>query len=356
MVAASRSLTPPPRPAPCEWVPLPVTGEGGRWWGHGQEQRRPFEGGAVDAGQEDRAATYRLLIHPITIGLGTVADRVPRRPLPVPALGILLSGRLRLAKKDGEEFFEAGRRSTGHRGTRRWRLDSESSSLADQGVQRARRSRQRWAEREPPRERRERGRGSAVPQTEDAVDDSPARARGARRARRLLMLGWTRFIVSHRRVVLASWLVLFVLGARGAANVGKLLTNRFSVPARTRNAARPSASALTSAATGLHARRARGVRSGSVRRRRTAAARARPRARSREDRGPVARVPTSPTSRSTRRSRTPTPRTRPRGARGDRHVPGARTYLSGFPAMNHDTQPIYNEDLARASRSRSRWR
>ncbi|HEY7633245.1 MAG TPA: MMPL family transporter [Thermoleophilaceae bacterium] len=26
-------------------------------------------------------------------------------------------------------------------------------------------------------------------------------------------------------------------------------------------------------------------------------------------------------------------------------VPGARSYLSGFPAVNHDTQPIYNDDL-----------
>src|SRR5205085_10542443 len=28
-------------------------------------------------------------------------------------------------------------------------------------------------------------------------------------------------------------------------------------------------------------------------------------------------------------------------------VPGARTYLSGFPAINHDTQKIYNKDLRR---------
>ncbi len=28
-------------------------------------------------------------------------------------------------------------------------------------------------------------------------------------------------------------------------------------------------------------------------------------------------------------------------------VPGATTYLSGFPAINHDTQKIYNDDLAR---------
>ena len=39
-----------------------------------------------------------------------------------------------------------------------------------------------------------------------------------------------------------------------------------------------------------------------------------------------------------------------RRAIGD--VPGATTYLSGFPAINHDTQPIYNDDLARARRSR----
>ena len=33
-----------------------------------------------------------------------------------------------------------------------------------------------------------------------------------------------------------------------------------------------------------------------------------------------------------------------RKAIGD--VPGAKTYLSGFPAINHDTEPIYNDDLA----------
>src|SRR5207247_4603829 len=28
-------------------------------------------------------------------------------------------------------------------------------------------------------------------------------------------------------------------------------------------------------------------------------------------------------------------------------VPGAQTYLSGYPAINHDTQPIYNRDLGK---------
>src|SRR5947208_11563604 len=41
---------------------------------------------------------------------------------------------------------------------------------------------------------------------------------------------WTRRVVRHRKKILLGWLVLFVVGGYGAANVGKLLTNRFSVP------------------------------------------------------------------------------------------------------------------------------
>ena len=44
------------------------------------------------------------------------------------------------------------------------------------------------------------------------------------------MARWTEFVVAHRGRVLAVWLVLFVLGGFGAANLGGLLTNRFSVP------------------------------------------------------------------------------------------------------------------------------
>ena len=33
-------------------------------------------------------------------------------------------------------------------------------------------------------------------------------------------------------------------------------------------------------------------------------------------------------------------------------VPGVTTYLSGFPALNHDTQPIYNKDLQRGETDR----
>jgi hypothetical protein len=44
------------------------------------------------------------------------------------------------------------------------------------------------------------------------------------------MIAWTRFVVRHRGAILGAWLVVFVLGAAGAANLGGLLSNRFSVP------------------------------------------------------------------------------------------------------------------------------
>src|SRR5919109_2071092 len=41
---------------------------------------------------------------------------------------------------------------------------------------------------------------------------------------------WTRRVVSHRKKILAGWVVLLVVGGLAAANLGGLLTNRFSVP------------------------------------------------------------------------------------------------------------------------------
>src|ERR687887_2330864 len=48
--------------------------------------------------------------------------------------------------------------------------------------------------------------------------------------RRGWMESWTRRVIRNRKKVIAAWLVLLVLGGYGAANVGKLLSNRFSVP------------------------------------------------------------------------------------------------------------------------------
>src|ERR671934_197799 len=41
---------------------------------------------------------------------------------------------------------------------------------------------------------------------------------------------WTRRVVRHRKKIIAGWLVLLVLGGLAAANLGGLLSNRFSVP------------------------------------------------------------------------------------------------------------------------------
>ena len=44
------------------------------------------------------------------------------------------------------------------------------------------------------------------------------------------MRALTAIVIRRRRVILVGWLVLFVLGGLGAANLGPLLSNRFSVP------------------------------------------------------------------------------------------------------------------------------
>src|ERR671929_1414048 len=44
------------------------------------------------------------------------------------------------------------------------------------------------------------------------------------------MIKWTGFVIAHRKRIVAVWVVLFLLGGYAAANVGDLLSNRFSVP------------------------------------------------------------------------------------------------------------------------------
>src|SRR4051812_38815772 len=44
------------------------------------------------------------------------------------------------------------------------------------------------------------------------------------------LIRWTGFVIAHRKRIVAVWVVLFVLGGYAAANVGGLLSNRFSVP------------------------------------------------------------------------------------------------------------------------------
>src|SRR3954467_768961 len=44
------------------------------------------------------------------------------------------------------------------------------------------------------------------------------------------MIGWPRFVIAHRKRIVAAWLVLFALGGYAAGHLGGLLSNRFSVP------------------------------------------------------------------------------------------------------------------------------
>src|SRR3954452_20356024 len=44
------------------------------------------------------------------------------------------------------------------------------------------------------------------------------------------MIRWTGFVIAHRKRIVAVWIVLFVFGGFAAANLGGLLSNRFSVP------------------------------------------------------------------------------------------------------------------------------
>ena len=168
------------------------------------------------------------------------------------------------------------------------------------------------------------------------------------------MDAWTRRIIRHRKKVLAGWLVLLVIGGYGAANVGKLLSNRFSVPGsdaeRGLDLLKDRFNERGDGAFTLVFQTDRPVaRSPAFRRRAAATAQRAAGAVSGARPGPL--LPASRTvayvqiqtplenadaADKTQAIRDATPR-----------IPGATTYLSGFPAINHDTQKIYNDDLAR---------
>ncbi len=177
---------------------------------------------------------------------------------------------------------------------------------------------------------------------------------------------WTRAVIANRKKVLIAWLVLFALGGYGASHLGELLSNRFSVPgsdaergldllkqrfneradgaftlvfqSRRPIVAAPgrrSASAHTLSPTfRIEATRVAAQASSAVEG-------AKP--------GPVlyasphlayAQINT-PLENQEAAKKTPAIRA------ATPTLPGVTTYLSGFPAINHDTQKIYSEDLTR---------
>jgi RND superfamily putative drug exporter len=164
------------------------------------------------------------------------------------------------------------------------------------------------------------------------------------------MRQWTEVVVRHRRPVLAIWLVLFVLGGAAASSLGSLLSNQFSVPGsdsqRGLNVLRSrfhersdGAFTLVVQSTG----RALQLPAVQDAARRAASVLTNGKAGPVQRAGPGVLYAEIDTSLENAKASDRT--TAVRNAVGE--VPGARVYVTGFPAINHDTTPLYNQDLAR---------
>ena len=161
----------------------------------------------------------------------------------------------------------------------------------------------------------------------------------------------TRVVVAHRRAVLACWLVLLLLGGWATSGLGKLLTNRFSVPGSDAErgltilrsqlhqrgdggftlvvkapATTPAGEAAAESAALRAAAQVPGGRAGPPR---VAAS------------GIVYVQISTPLEAADAKNYTDEMR------RAIGSVAGARTYLTGFPALSHDVQPLYSTDLSR---------
>jgi RND superfamily putative drug exporter len=164
------------------------------------------------------------------------------------------------------------------------------------------------------------------------------------------MARWTLSVIRHRRPIIAIWLVLLVVGGAAAANLGDLLSNRFTVPGSESERGRTllkdhmnerSDGAFTLVVQGRNGAIDRAAVEAAAQRGARAVQGGRAGAVQPASRDVVFVQITTPLENEDASKQTPDVR----GAIG--HIPGATTYLSGFPAINHDTQPIYNDDLTR---------
>ncbi len=160
----------------------------------------------------------------------------------------------------------------------------------------------------------------------------------------------TEFVLRHRRIVLLVWVVLAVLGMAAASNLGSLLTNRFSVPGsdaeRGLNALRSRFHERSDGAFTLVAQSTAGpvsLRAVEGAAQRGASVLANGKAGFPLPAGHGVYYVQIQTSLENAKASDKTPDVR----KAIGSIPGARVYLTGFPAINHDTQPLYNQDLAR---------
>ena len=166
------------------------------------------------------------------------------------------------------------------------------------------------------------------------------------------MARWTRFVIRHRKKVLLGWLVAFLLAGYASSGLADLLSNRFSVPGsdaergldllkdefgergdggftlviqpRGDTAVGPELIRASQRAADEGAEAVRGGKAGVVR--------------------PAGDELLFTEIHSVLENADAAERTDEiRKAIGE--VPGAETYLTGAPAINHDTTPIFEEDL-----------
>src|SRR3954452_14982262 len=164
------------------------------------------------------------------------------------------------------------------------------------------------------------------------------------------MIRWTGFVIAHRRRIVAAWLVLFALGGVAAANGGELLSNTFNVPGAASEGGLNllkdhmvdrSDGAFTLVGTGVDTAADRPAFVAATRRGAAAVTGAKAGPPLPAARGVVYAQIATPLENQDASKATPGLR----AAIG--HPAGIATYLSGFPAINHDTQKIFNEDLRR---------
>ncbi|HEY3189683.1 MAG TPA: MMPL family transporter, partial [Solirubrobacteraceae bacterium] len=150
--------------------------------------------------------------------------------------------------------------------------------------------------------------------------------------------------------ILAGWLVLLVLGGYATANLGGLLTNRFSVPGSDSERGLTllkdhmndrSDGAFTLVATGVGSRAEAVAVEAAARRGAHAIEGGKAGPLLRAGRGVVYAQISTPLENQDAARATPDLR----AAIG--RVPGVTTYLSGYPAIGHDTEKIFNDDLGR---------
>src|SRR4051794_22205458 len=164
------------------------------------------------------------------------------------------------------------------------------------------------------------------------------------------MARWTDFVIAHRGRIIASWFVVFLLGGFAAANLGGLLSNRFSVPgSESERGLNLLKDRMNDRSDGSFTLVATGVDTAADRAAVAAAARRGARAVKGGKAGPLL-----PAARGVVYAQISTPlenqeasRVTPDIRRAIGRVSGVERYLSGYPAINHDTQSIFNKDLGR---------